>query len=67
MKLSRANGDSRHSARLNKIVFVVAVLWLATSLMLLLLYPAHPVHPRTTAKEQLALLRPYATARASFM
>ncbi|HZI58029.1 MAG TPA: hypothetical protein VFF39_14705 [Verrucomicrobiae bacterium] len=67
MKSPRANGNSRHSARLNKIVFVVTVLWLAASLMLLLLYPAHPVRPHTTAKEQLALLQPYATARASFM
>jgi hypothetical protein len=65
MKSPRANGNSRHSARLNKIVFVVTVLWLAASLMLL--YPAHPVRPHTTAKEQLALLQPYATARASFM
>jgi preprotein translocase subunit SecG len=70
MKLQKANGNSRHSAQLNKVVFVVTLLWLAASLMLLLLYhsgPAHVVQPHPAAKEQLALLSPHATARASLM
>jgi hypothetical protein len=70
MKLQRANRKSRDSARLNKVVFVVALLWLAASLMLLLLYhssPAHAVQPHTTTNDELALLSPQATARASLM
>jgi len=70
MKLPRANRNLRDSAQLNKVVLVVALLWLAASLMLLLLYhagPAHAVQPDTTANKQLALLSPHATARASFM
>jgi preprotein translocase subunit SecG len=70
MKLQRANRNSQAGSRLNKVVFVVALLWLAASLMLLLLYhsrPAHAVQPHATANEQLALLSPQATARASLM
>jgi hypothetical protein len=49
---------------------MVALLWLAASLMLLLLYhssPAHAVQPHTTTNDELALLSPQATARASLM
>ena len=70
MKLLRANRNSRRGARLNKIVCVVAVLWLATSLMLLLLYrpgPAHAVQPRKSAQGQIALVFSQAAARASLM
>jgi preprotein translocase subunit SecG len=76
MKLSglekkNSQADFRlNGSRLNKIVFVVAVLWLAASFMLLLLYrpgAAHAVQPRKSAHAQIALLVSQAAARASFM
>jgi preprotein translocase subunit SecG len=66
----RLNGSRPNGSRLDRLVFVVAVLWLAASLMLLLLYqpgPAHAVQPRKSAQGQIALLVPQATARASLM
>jgi len=57
-------------ARLNQLVFGVALLWLATSLLLLLMYhsgPAHAVQPNRASQEQkLALVAPTAAAKASF-
>jgi hypothetical protein len=58
------------TSRLNSVVCGVALLWLATSLLLLLLYragPANPVQPHKNADQQLALVVPQAAARASFM
>ncbi|HEY5029823.1 MAG TPA: hypothetical protein VIK39_15555 [Candidatus Angelobacter sp.] len=57
-------------SRLNRLVFGVALLWLATSLLLLVLYrigSAHGEHPRQDSHQQFAhLVRP-AAARASFI
>jgi len=47
----------RAGSRLNTILFFVAVLWLAASLLLLLLYrpgAAHAVQPRQPAHERMA-------------
>ena len=60
----------RETARLNRLVFGVALLWLATSLLLLLMYrtsPAHAVQPNRASQEQkLAVVAPPA-AQASFI
>jgi preprotein translocase subunit SecG len=67
MKIQRENGISR-GARLNKIVFVVALLWLVTSVLVIFLYrpgAAHAVQPPANP-QQVALVLPHA-ARASTM
>lgn len=49
----------QHASRLNKVVFSVALLWLATSLLLLVLYrtgSAHADHPRKDSHQQFARL-----------
>jgi hypothetical protein len=70
MKLQKeTKNEPRKTARLNRLVFGVALLWLATSLLLLLMYhsgPAHAVQPNRASQEQkLALVAPPA-AQASF-
>ncbi|HEY1528907.1 MAG TPA: hypothetical protein VGH51_22010, partial [Candidatus Angelobacter sp.] len=54
----------QRTARLNKLVFGVALLWLVTSLLLLLMYrtsPAHAVQPNRASQEQkLAVVAPQA-------
>jgi len=71
MKLQKeTKKEPRETARLNRLVFGVALLWLATSLLLLLMYhssPAHAVQPNRTSQEQkLALVARPAAAQASF-
>ena len=71
MKLQKeTKKEPRETARLNRLVFGVALLWLATSLLLLLMYhtgPAHAVQPNRASQEQkLALVAPPAAANASF-
>jgi len=59
----------QHASRLNRLVFGVALLWLVTSLLLLVLYrpgSAHE-HPRKDSHQQFARLVHQATARASFI
>ncbi|HEX3587376.1 MAG TPA: hypothetical protein VH024_15350 [Candidatus Angelobacter sp.] len=71
MKLQKeTKKEPRKTARLNRLVFGVALLWLATSLLLLLMYhsgPAHAVQPnRASQAQKLALVAPPAAANASF-
>jgi hypothetical protein len=71
MKLqNETKREPRETARLNRLVFGVALLWLATSLLLLLMYrtsPAHAVQPNRASQEQkLALVAPQ-VAQASFI
>jgi preprotein translocase subunit SecG len=71
MKLQKeTKKEPRQTSRLNRLVFSVALLWLATSLLLLLMYhsgPAHAVQPNRASQEQkLALVAPPAAANASF-
>jgi hypothetical protein len=57
-------------SRLNRLVFGVALLWLATSLLLLMLYgtgSARGEHPRNDSHQQFAYLVRQAAARASFI
>lgn len=55
-------------SRLNRVVFGVALLWLATTLLLLVLYRSGSVHGnRPHTPTDLALLVSHATARASFI
>ncbi|HWS18097.1 MAG TPA: hypothetical protein VN223_08780 [Candidatus Elarobacter sp.] len=57
-------------SRLNRVVFGVALLWLATSLLLLMLYGAGSArgeHPRKDSHQQFANLVRQAAARASFI
>jgi hypothetical protein len=59
-----------HGSRLNRVVFGVALLWLATSMLLLVLVwtastPAH--HPHKDQHQQFARVVHQAAARASFM
>jgi hypothetical protein len=59
MKLHRANKNMRRGARLNKIVLVVALLWLVTSALVLFFYrpgDARAVQPGDS-RQQLALQR----------
>ena len=62
MRLQREKAKPRAGSRLNKLVYVVAVLWLAVSLMLLVYHPgaAHAVQPPKTVYSQLARLAPQA-------
>lgn len=66
----------QHTARLNRLVFGVALLWLATSVLLLVLAATGPNrkyepkngHTRTNAHRQLfARVEYQAAARASFI
>jgi hypothetical protein len=71
MKLQKeTKKEPQETSRLNRLVFSVALLWLATSLLLLLTYysgPAHAVQPNRASQEQkLALVAPPAAANASF-
>jgi hypothetical protein len=71
MKLQKeTKKEPRETARLNQLVFGVALLWLATSVLLLLMYhssPAHAVQPNRASQEQkLALVARPAAAQASF-
>jgi hypothetical protein len=57
-------------SRLNRLVFGVALLWLATSLLLLMLYgtgSARGGHPRKDSHQQFAYRVRQAAARASFI
>ena len=68
MKSKIENRGLRHGARLNQVILFVALLWLATSVLLLVLYrpgAEHAVQPET-ARQPLALERTQA-ARASLM
>jgi hypothetical protein len=71
MKLQKeTKTEPRETARLNRLVFGVALLWLVTSLLLLLMYrtsPAHAVQPNRASQEQkLAVVAPQA-AQAPFI
>lgn len=57
------------SSRLNSVLCGVALLWLATSLLLLLMYRPDPVNHAQphTADQQLTFVVPQAAARASFI
>jgi hypothetical protein len=60
----------QHASRLNRLVFGVALLWLATSLLLLVLYgtgSARGGHPRKDSHQQFAYRVRQAAARASFI
>jgi preprotein translocase subunit SecG len=60
----------QHASRLNRVVFGVALLWLATSLLLLMLYragSAHDQHPNQDSHQQFAHLVRQAAARASLI
>ncbi|HXA85052.1 MAG TPA: hypothetical protein VNZ47_08260 [Candidatus Dormibacteraeota bacterium] len=60
----------QHTSRLNGVVFGVALLWLATSLLLLVLSWAgsrRNDHPRKDSHQQVARIVPQAAARASFV
>ncbi|HEX4605273.1 MAG TPA: hypothetical protein VH724_14830 [Candidatus Angelobacter sp.] len=69
MKLQiEKNNRPQVLSRLNRIVFGVVILWLATTVLLLVLYrssPSHPARPHTA--DDVALLVAHATARASFI
>ena len=60
MKLQKeTKKEPPKSARLNRLVFGVALLWLATSVLLLLMYhssPAHAVQPNRASQQKLALV-----------
>jgi hypothetical protein len=70
MKLQKeTKKEPRETARLNRLVFGVALLWLATSVLLLLMYhanPAHAVQPNRASQQKLALVARPAAAQASF-
>jgi hypothetical protein len=62
--------NRRASSRLDGILLVVLVLWLATSMLLVILWhpgTARALHPQKPRPEMAVLLAPYATARASFI
>jgi hypothetical protein len=72
MKIMKESKRKPRIARLNRVVFGVALLWLATSLLLLLFYrpaPSNAVQPSTAHKPmhyQYAMAASQA-ARASFI
>jgi len=68
------NGTKREpqdTARLNRLVFGVALLWVATSLLLLLMYrtrPAHDVRPdKASQGHKLALVASRSATRPSYI
>jgi|GEM_PF-4588175 hypothetical protein len=69
MNLIRETQKPPARSRLNKIVFVVMLLWLVTSLLLLLYHPgaANAVQPRSTPHHKLAMTVNQAAALASFI
>ena len=70
MKLMRATKREPKAARLNKIVLVVALLWLVTSVLLLAKYrpgSQHAGQPNNRASHHRLVLLPQAAARASFI
>jgi hypothetical protein len=69
MKLHRKH-DRRVRARVDRLVTIVALLWLATTLALLLSYQtssAQAAHPRKTIDRSIALYVPQAADRASLI
>jgi hypothetical protein len=69
MKLTQETQYPSVHSRVNKIVFVVMILWLVTSLLLLLYHPgaANAVQPRKTPQHKLAMAADHAAALASFI
>jgi hypothetical protein len=60
----------QHASRLNRVVFGVALLWLATSVLLLALVwigSTHSHHPHKDQHQQFARLAHQAAALASFI
>jgi len=59
------------TARLNRLVFGVALLWVATSLLLLLMYrtrPAHDVRPEKASQaHKLAIVASRSATRPSYI
>lgn len=59
------------SARLNRLVFGVALLWVATSLLLLLMYRTHPAHDarpdNASQAHKLAIVASRSVAQPSYI
>jgi hypothetical protein len=68
-KKTRSTPDLHSRMKVNRLVFLVTILWVVTSLLLLLYHAGttHGIQHRSPQRQQLAVFISQAAARASFI